>query len=137
MRYHQSTFLVLCTLSLTVTASEQPSGFSTVRALPSSTPSENNKPGSGSSKACIPQLDPDKKARAARVAARDAGFIYGPSLIGQAAFFPNGTLGNARTASDMALWGVDREIIDDDITADVAQIQTAITSVSVDFSFTV
>jgi hypothetical protein len=130
MRYHHSACLVLGALFIGVQASSEPSGFLTVRAVATSTPGSAGNSGGNNTKACIPQLDPNKKARADGVAARDAGFIYGPSLIGQAAFFPNGTLGNARSAADMELWGVDRQIIDDDITADVTTIQAAITSVS-------
>jgi hypothetical protein len=78
------------------------------------------------STACLPQNDPDPSGRAAAVAVRYAGFIYGPSLIGQAAFFPNGTLGNARVADDMALWGVDRAIIDADVQEDVVAVVGAI-----------
>lgn len=129
MRYYHSACAVLCALSTAVQATPEPSGFLTVRAVATSSPGSPGISGGNNTKACIPQLDPNKKARADGVAVRNAGFIYGPSLIGQAAFFPNGTLGNARSAADMALWEVDRAIIDDDIAADVTKIQAAITSV--------
>jgi len=76
--------------------------------------------------ACIPQNDPNPTARAAVVADRLAGFLYGPSLIGQAAPFPNGTLGKERVASDMALWSIDRNIIDADVQADAINDMKAI-----------
>jgi hypothetical protein len=87
-------------------------------------------PGKKAGTATIPQSDPDPKARAAAVAERAAGFIYGPSLIGEAAFFPNGTLGNKRTQDDMDLWAKDREMIDGLIAKDVASIQAALQAVS-------
>ncbi|KAI0377205.1 Lipoxygenase [Hypomontagnella monticulosa] len=76
--------------------------------------------------ACLPQKDEDPETRAEGVAARQAGFIYGPSLIGQAAPFPNGTLGNARTRSDMEVWNVDRTEIDNAVAKDVKVIKAAI-----------
>lgn len=76
--------------------------------------------------ASIPQFDTNPKSRAAGVAARDAGFIYGPSLIGEAAPFPNGTLGNARSKADYDAWSVDRKEIDSRIAADLQALQGAI-----------
>ncbi|KAJ7157292.1 lipoxygenase [Mycena filopes] len=75
---------------------------------------------------CLPQNDVDPQARAAAVAERAAGFIYGPSLIGEAAPFPNGTLGNARAEADYAVWQLDRNDIDQRIEADVGAIQATL-----------
>ncbi|KAL7931807.1 lipoxygenase [Trichoderma chlorosporum] len=83
-------------------------------------------PTTTASPVCIPQLDPNPQARAAAVSARRSGFIYGPSLTGEAAPFPNGTLGNARTQADYNTWSVDRAIIDDLIALDVQSLQDAI-----------
>jgi hypothetical protein len=80
--------------------------------------------------ATIPQNDPNSAARAAAVAKRKAGFVYGPSLVGEAAFFLNGTLGNERVQADLAAWSLDRAIIDDDVGADVNSIEVAIVAVS-------
>jgi hypothetical protein len=113
----QSTLLLLGTLALSVSAAPQP--FHTLFRKDVST-----------GPACLPQDDPDPKQRAAGVASRDDGFVYGPSLIGEAAPFPNGTLGNARSQADMDLWGVDREVIDALIEKDVETIQGAIVAVS-------
>lgn len=79
---------------------------------------------------CIPQLDPNPIARAAAVSARRDGFIYGPSLTGEAAPFPNGTLGNARTKADYDTWSKDRDIIDELIALDVQSLQGAIQTVN-------
>lgn len=78
---------------------------------------------------CIPQRDSNPRGRAAGVSERNTGFTYGPSLIGEAAPFPNGTLGNARSKADYALWSVDREEIDKRIAADLQEIQETIKTV--------
>lgn len=83
-----------------------------------------------STPACLPQDDLDPEHRAAGVAARNEGFVYGPSLIGEASPFPNGTLGNARHEADMEIWKVDREEIDARIAKDVKAIEAAIAAVS-------
>lgn len=74
----------------------------------------------------LPQNDPNPKSRAAAVQVRNEGFVYGPSLIGEAAPFPNGTLGNARAKADYAVWQVDREEIDARIAKDVKAVTAAI-----------
>jgi hypothetical protein len=80
----------------------------------------------GIPKASLPQFDFNAKARAAAVAVRREGFVYGPSLIGEASSFLNGTLGNARVDADMALWQVDRNAIDAAVASDVKIISAAI-----------
>lgn len=80
------------------------------------------------SSVCLPQFDANPSARAAGVSARDAGFTYGPSLIGNASYFPNGTLGNARQEADMALWQVDRDYIDQATAKDVASLTQFLTT---------
>ena len=79
---------------------------------------------------CLPQHDADPRGRAFGVSERNYGFVYGPSLIGEAAPFPNGTLGNARSKADYDLWSVDRKEIDKRIAADLQQIQQAVQAVS-------
>ncbi|OAA64111.1 Lipoxygenase [Akanthomyces lecanii RCEF 1005] len=75
---------------------------------------------------CIPQHDSNPRGRAVGVFERNSGFTYGPSLIGEAAPFPNRTLGNARSKADYALWSIDREEIDKRIATDLQEIQEAI-----------
>lgn len=77
----------------------------------------------------IPQDDKDPKQRAAEVSARNKGYLYGPSLVGEAAPFPNGTLGQARVAADIALWSVDRNRMDAAITHDVQSVVNALVAV--------
>jgi hypothetical protein len=86
--------------------------------------------GNNTAPACLPQNDPHPHERAAAVSAKDEGYVYGPSLIGEAAPFPNGTLGNARQKADMATWAVDRKEIDARIAMDVKSVETAIVAVS-------
>lgn len=109
----QSAYLVLSTLALSANAAPQPR-FLRRQASPASLPQDAS--------------DPD--TRAAGVAERNEGFVYGPSLIGDAAFFPNGTLGNARTQADYDIWSVDRAEIDKLIEEDVVSVQEAIVAVS-------
>lgn len=123
MRVSPSTCLVLSTLALGAWAA------------PESSKANARQVSSNTNPASIPQNDPDPKKRAIAVAVRNKGFIYGPSLIGEAAFFPNGTLGNARSAADMDLWGVDRKAIDERVAADVEAIQVAIGAVSIHILF--
>ena len=85
--------------------------------------------------AVLPQNDSNPSERKAAVAYRNANFIYGPSLIGEAAPFPNGTLGNARTKSDMDLYAPDRANIDARVAKDAQAIQAAIVKVSHDMSY--
>ena len=80
--------------------------------------------------AVLPQCDTHQTQRALGVASRNEGFVYGPSLVGDAAPFPNGTLGNARSAADMKLWTVDRDAMDTAIGKDAALLQQAIELVS-------
>lgn len=49
----------------------------------------------------LPQYDPNPSQRAQEVASSHAGYLYGPSLIGNSSFFPSGPLGNQRVASDV------------------------------------
>jgi hypothetical protein len=64
--------------------------------------------------------------RSAGVATRKEGYQYGPSLIGEAAFFPAGPLGDARKTADLALWDVDRKMIEGDIAKDIGAVKAAI-----------
>jgi len=85
----------------------------------------------GTGQASIPQIDSDPRARAAGVATRRAGFLYGPSLIGEASFFLNGTLGEERVLQDLALWDIDRKAIEADIKADIGLVKTALVNVGI------
>ena len=49
----------------------------------------------------LPQFDRNPSQRLEEVALNHAGYLYGPSLIGNSSFFPNGTLGNQRVGADV------------------------------------
>lgn len=85
---------------------------------------------SGSKTAILPQSDRNPEKRASEIAEISAGWIYGPSLTGEAAPFPNGTLGNARSKTDYEEWQVDREKIDELFAEDSKNLQAAIEAVS-------
>lgn len=80
--------------------------------------------------ACLPQDDSNPDERAAEVSERRAGFQYGPSLIGEAAPFPKGALGDVRAAYDYSVWEVDRKEIDAAVAKDVEAIKASIQAVS-------
>ena len=49
----------------------------------------------------LPQFDHNPSQRRNEVALNHAGFLYGPSLIGNSSFFPTGTLGDQRVNADV------------------------------------
>ena len=55
-------------------------------------------------KCTLPQFDRDPSQRREEVASNHAGFLYGPPLIGNSSFFPNGTLGDQRVSADVAVF---------------------------------
>lgn len=75
--------------------------------------------------------DADQAGRKKEVAYRHDNFLYNVSLIGNAAAFPMGTIGEQRVALAWDQWQIDRNIITADIQKDVAQIREAIVAVSV------
>lgn len=83
------------------------------------------------SPASISQNDIDPVSRAQAVAINKAGFQYAPSLMGNASFHLGGTLGEQRIAEDLALWLVDRNIVNASLNADVAAANAAITAVGI------
>lgn len=78
----------------------------------------------------ITQLDPNPASRAQELAAQRAGYLYAPSLMGQASFHLGGSLGEARIQSDLDSWMVDRNIVNASLNADVAAASAAVNSVS-------
>ena len=85
---------------------------------------------SSTSQASLPQNDPNRDSRAKEVSTRREGYVYGPSLIGEASFFLNGTLGNERVNQDLALWDNDRKQIESEIKKDLPAVSAAISAVS-------
>ncbi|KAL8784965.1 MAG: hypothetical protein Q9195_008831 [Heterodermia aff. obscurata] len=55
----------------------------------------------------LPMFDPNPAARAAELDENRAGYLYGPSLIGNSSFFLTGSLGDQLVQSDVDLWNLD------------------------------
>ncbi|KAI9046752.1 hypothetical protein LZ554_009490 [Drepanopeziza brunnea f. sp. 'monogermtubi'] len=68
----------------------------------------------------------DVKARADGIREKAAGWLYGPSLIGNASFFPTGALAQKRIQSDLELFKVDSDFMASALEADTRQVQQAI-----------
>ena len=80
--------------------------------------------------ASLPEKNAKNHTRADEVAFRRKGFVYGPSLLGEASSFLNGTLGNERVGQDMWLWQQDRNAIESDLAADLGNVTAALQAVS-------
>ncbi|EKD17740.1 uncharacterized protein L3040_008074 [Drepanopeziza brunnea f. sp. 'multigermtubi'] len=65
-------------------------------------------------------------ARADAIREKAAGWLYGPSLIGNAAFFPTGVLAEKRIQSDIELFKVDSNFIRSAVVVDSPRVQQAI-----------
>lgn len=84
----------------------------------------------GTETVSIPQKDNSPEERRKEVTYRRENFLYNISLIGNAAAFPMGKLGDERVAMAWDQWQVDRNIITAAIVADVAEVKKAIVAVS-------
>ena len=80
--------------------------------------------------ATITQLDSDPISRAAEVEANRAGYLYAPSLMGDASFHLGGSLGEARKQTDLDSWMIDRNIVNASLNADLGAASAAVTAVS-------
>lgn len=117
--------LLLSALVLTEAAPNPTYSFHSRQALPRQV-LRHPRPNSNISFASISLKSAYPASRGAGVSARKEGYQYSPSLIGEAAFFPSGPLGDARKASDLALWDVDRKLIESDIVQDIGAVKAAI-----------
>ncbi|KAL8725189.1 MAG: hypothetical protein Q9166_007519, partial [cf. Caloplaca sp. 2 TL-2023] len=82
----------------------------------------------------LPQADPNPSQREAEVATNTAGYLYGPSLLGNASVFPTGTLGDKRVADDVALFTKDATYITVPIEREEKPVAELITAASDDTS---
>ena len=55
----------------------------------------------------LPAFDPNPAARAAELEQNRAGYLYGPSKIGNSSFFLSGPLGDQVWQGEVALWEQD------------------------------
>ncbi|KAK2629831.1 hypothetical protein QTJ16_000651 [Diplocarpon rosae] len=65
-------------------------------------------------------------ARAEAINVKRAGWLYGPSLLGNASYFPTGALAGARIQNDIALFQVDSAYIMSAAQADLALAKEAV-----------
>jgi hypothetical protein len=97
----------------------------TVRSVPTSSGLDRR----GAGLATITQFDPDPEGRVQGVASNRAGYLYAPSLMGNASYHLGGNLGEQRIQEDLAKWFVDRNIVNASLNADLAEASAAITAV--------
>jgi len=69
-------------------------------------------------------------ARIEAISIKREGWLYGPSILGNASFFPTGALGTARMQADMALFSAESAYIGPKAQADLAAVQAAVIAVS-------
>ncbi|KAK0103807.1 hypothetical protein ONS95_005806 [Cadophora gregata] len=75
--------------------------------------------------ASLPQFS-NSTARLEAINTKREGWLYGPSLLGNASFFPTGSLGTARMQTDMALFAAESAYISPKAQADLAAVQSAV-----------
>ena len=78
----------------------------------------------------LPMFDPNPAARAAELANNRAGYLYGPSLIGNSSFFLTGQLGDQLVQSDIALWEQDAAPVNAAVQAEVTPVFQSVGVVS-------
>ncbi|CZS97532.1 related to arachidonate 5-lipoxygenase [Rhynchosporium agropyri] len=75
--------------------------------------------------ASLPQFS-NITARLEAISTKRQGWLYGPSLLGNASFFPAGTIGSARMQADMALFSLDSAWVAPRAQADLLAVQQAV-----------
>ncbi|MCJ1260456.1 hypothetical protein MMC22_000317 [Lobaria immixta] len=71
-------------------------------------------------------FDPGPLERSEELKRNQAGYVYGPSLIGNTSYFPTGTLGNELVAKDLAMWEQDAVYIQKAIAEDAPLAREAL-----------
>ena len=90
--------------------------------------STNGSRGSNSSYS-LPMFDPNPAARWAEIADNRAGYVYGPSLIGNSSFFPTGSKGDQLWQSEVTLWNQSAAPQRAAVGAEAAQVQQTLAAV--------
>ena len=78
----------------------------------------------------LPMYDSDSTGRAAEMQQNHAGYLYGPSLIGNTSFFLTGSLGDQLVQSDLALWEKDAAPVSATIQAESVPVVQGLGAVS-------
>jgi hypothetical protein len=76
----------------------------------------------------LPVNDLASSIRQQQIAINRAGYLYGPSPLGNTSFFPTGVLGEALVLSDVAIFGAEYEVFTTLIAMDVEVITDALAS---------
>lgn len=95
-----------------------------------SQPSNESVVGSPNETYFLPMFDPGPLERSEELKRNQAGYIYGPSLIGNTSYFPTGTLGSELVAKDLAMWEQDAVYIQKAIAEDAPLAREALSNVS-------
>ncbi|OCL06344.1 Lipoxygenase [Glonium stellatum] len=74
----------------------------------------------------LPQFDHNPGERANAILVKRRGYLYGPSKMGNASFFPTGNLGDAMVANDLSLFTATQEAVQSDINTDAVAVQVAV-----------
>lgn len=78
----------------------------------------------------LPQFDPNPTQRGQEVALNHAGYLYGPSLIGNSSYFPAGRLGAQRVAADVVAFRQNAAFITESIEAERGAVEARIIQVN-------
>lgn len=82
--------------------------------------------------AVLPFGKANTTARAEAIEVKREGWDYGPSKLGNNSYYPNGTLGDARSMSDQALFLVIQEAIEGIVEGDLETAEVALVSLCSD-----
>ena len=78
----------------------------------------------------LPKFDNDPGARAKQLETHRAGYLYGPSLMGNSSFYPTGELGDAMVQDELKYLVPESEEIQSFLNMDTEAARDAITQVS-------
>lgn len=78
----------------------------------------------------IPQNECNATARAQAILVKRQGYLYGPSLIGDASFFPTGNLADVMIQTAIAQFEQDETVLTYEINSDLALAEAAVFAVS-------
>ena len=75
-------------------------------------------------------FDPNPAARATEIQQNRAGYLYGPSLIGNSSFFLTGPLGDQLVQAEVALWNKDAAPVRAAVQAEATPVLQSVGAVS-------
>ena len=78
----------------------------------------------------LPMFDPNPAARATEIQKNRAGYLYGPSLIGNSSFFLTGPLGDQLVQAEVALWNKDAAPVRAAVQAEATPVLQSVGAVS-------